>query len=300
MTRVLVLGRSGQLARALAATAWPEGWTPAFVGRETLDLTRLEAIAPWLSAHAPDVVINTAAYTAVDRAETAEAAAFALNADAPSVLAEACRAHGCLLIHLSTDYVFSGDGGAPYAEDAPVAPLNVYGRSKAEGERRVLAGAPDALVVRTAWLLSPDAGFIRAILSRLQSGQTVRVVADQRGSPTLAADLASVLLQIAVARMSGTGAGGLLHATGIRHANWLEIAQALAQHAGRPGAIEAIDSLAYGHPAPRPADSRLDVTKLRSVYGIQLPPWTAWIAETARLGLIPASKGVETRQQSGG
>jgi dTDP-4-dehydrorhamnose reductase len=281
VTRVLVLGRSGQLARALAATAWPDGWTTVFAGRETLDLGRPEAIAPFLTAQAPDVVINTAAYTAVDAAETDEAAAFALNADAPSALAEACRAHGRLLIHLSTDYVFPGDGGAPYSEDAPVAPLNVYGRSKAEGERRVLAADPDALIVRTAWLLSRDSGFLRAIGSRLLAGETVSVVDDQRGSPTFVADLAAALRDLAAARRAGSGEGGLLHVAGPQEASWLDLARALALALDRKEAVKCVNSATYGAKAPRPADSRLDVTKVRSAYGISLRPWTDAITETA-------------------
>lgn len=301
MTRVLVLGRYGQLARALAATPWPDGWTPAFAGRETLDLTRTERIAPFLAGQGPDVVINTAAFTAVDAAETNEASAFALNAEAPAAIAEACRAQGRLLINLSTDYVFSGDGGAPYAEDAPTAPLNVYGRSKAEGEQRVMAADPDALVVRTAWLLSPRSGFVRAILSRATAGAPLRVVSDQRGNPTQASDLAAALVGIAEKRLSGVGSGGLLHVAGQDPATWFDLAEALARAAGRPaGSVQAIDSETHISVAVRPRDSRLDVTRLKSVYGITLPGWTAWITETAQLGLIDAAKGVETRQQSGG
>lgn len=301
VTRVLVLGRYGQLARALAATAWPEGWTPAFAGRETVDLSRPERIAPFLAERAPDIVINTAAFTAVDAAETEQTSAFALNADAPAALAGACRAAGRLLIHLSTDYVFSGDGGALYAEDAPTAPLNAYGRSKAEGERRVLAADPDALVVRIAWLLSPQSGFVRAILSRATAGAPLRVVSDQRGNPTRASDLAAALVGIAGKRLSGIGAGGPLHAAGQDSATWFDLAEALALAAGRPaGSVQAIDSETYRSVAIRPRDSRLDVTRLKSVYGIILPAWTTWITETAQLGLIGAAKGVETRQQSGG
>lgn len=301
MTRVLVLGRDGQLARALAATPWPDGWTPAFAGRETLDLARPETIAPFLAGQGADLVINTAAWTAVDAAETDEASAFALNADAPEALAAACRTQGRSLIHLSTDYVFSGDGGAPYAEDAAVAPLNAYGRSKAEGERRVLAACPDALVVRTAWLLSPASGFVRAILSKAGAGQPLRVVDDQQGNPTRASDLAAALTQIASKQRSGDGAGGLLHVAGSASATWCELAAALVVAAGGTAAsVQAADSKAYGSVAVRPRDSRLDVTRLKSTHGITLPAWTAWITETAQLGLIGAAKGVETRQQSGG
>jgi dTDP-4-dehydrorhamnose reductase len=301
VTRVLVLGRFGQLARALAATPWPDGWTPAFAGRETLDLTRPEGIAPLLADQAPDLVINTAAFTAVDAAETDVPAAYALNADAPQALAEACLDQGRALIHLSTDYVFSGDGGAPHAEDAPTAPLNVYGRSKADGEQRVMAANPDALVVRTAWLLSPRSGFVRAILSRATAGAPLRVVSDQRGNPTRASDLAAALADIAGKKLSGVGSGGLLHAAGQDPATWFDLGEALALAAGRPaGSVQAIDSETHNSVAVRPRDSRLDVTRLKSVYGITLPGWTAWITETAQLGLIGAANGVETRQQSGG
>lgn len=301
MTRVLVLGRYGQLARALAATPLPDNWTAGFAGRETLDLTRPETIAPFLVEQAPDVIINTAAFTAVDAAETDEPSAFALNAEAPAAIAEACRAQSRLLIHLSTDYVFSGDGGAPYAETAAVAPLNAYGRSKAEGERRVLAADPDALIMRTAWVLSPQSGFVRAILSRAMAGAPLRVVSDQCGNPTRAADLAAAVVEIAASRLSGVGSGGLLHTAGHASATWFDLAQALAAVAGRPvGSVQAIDSETHSSVAVRPRDSRLDVTRLQSVWGIVLPAWTAWITETAQLGLIGAANGVETRQQSGG
>lgn len=301
MTRVLIIGRSGQLARALAAARWPAGWTFAFAGRETLDLTQHDQIAAVLSAEAPDVVINTAAYTAVDAAETDEAAAFALNAEAPGALAQACRQGGRLLVHLSTDYVFSGDGGAPYDETAPVAPLNAYGRSKAAGEARVLMTDPDALVVRTAWLLSPTSGFVRSILARLTAGEAVRVVGDQRGSPTRADDLAQALIDLARMRLSGTGNGGLLHVAGEDTATWMDLALGLALAVpGSSHRVEAIDSKTYSAKAKRPENAALNVMRLRSLYGIVCPSWTGWITETAKLGLISAQKGVETRQQSGG
>ena len=281
MTRVLVLGRHGQLARALSVTPWPVGWAAEFAGRDNLDLRRPETIKAFLSARAPDVVINTAAYTAVDAAETDEAAAFALNAAAPGALAEACRADGRLLIHISTDYVFAGDGGAPYGEEAAVAPINVYGRSKAGGERRVLAADPDALIARSSWLLSPDGGFVRAIRARLQAVETVRVVCDQRGSPTSTLELAAALLKLVEARRRGIGAGGLLHVAGAEDATWFEIAHHLAAAADRPNAVIPVESADYPTVAARPADSRLAVTKLRSVYGIELGSWTAATMETA-------------------
>lgn len=300
MTRVLVLGRQGQLARALAATPLPAGWTATFAGRDTLDLTRPETIAAFLDNQGPDVVINTAAYTAVDAAETDEASATALNATAPQALADACRSGGRLLIHLSTDYVFSGDGDRPHDEDDPVAPLNAYGRTKAAGERGVLTAYPDALVARTAWLLSPQSGFVRAILSRLNSGEGVRVVDDQFGNPTHAGDLAAALVQVAAARLAGIGAGGPLHIAGPEAASWHDLALGLATPLRLQEHVAPVSSMDYAAKAVRPHNSRISVIRLKNVYDIALRPWTAWITETAQLGLIGAPKGVETRQQSGG
>lgn len=299
MTRVLVLGRRGQLARALADVRWPDGWTPTFAGRDTLDLLRPETIAPFLDAEAPDVVINTAAYTAVDAAEADPQGAFALNSEAPTALAEACRVGGRLLLHLSTDYVFAGDGGAPYGEEAATGPLNVYGRSKAAGEERVMASDPDAVVARTSWLLSPGSGFVRAILSRLALGETVRVIEDQRGNPTHADDLAQALVALTAARLSGIGSGGLLHMAGPQDASWFDLASAMGEATGRKSHVQPVKSAEYATQAVRPFDSRISVIRLKSVYGIALTPWTAWITETAQLGHIRAQKGVETRQQSG-
>lgn len=302
MTRVLVLGRSGQLARALAEVPAPEGWAVTFAGRDRLNLTRVETIAPFIAEAAPDVVINTAAYTAVDRAESEAEAAFLLNAEAPRALAEAAAGSGAVLLHLSTDYVFGGEPGAPFEEDAPTAPLQVYGASKAEGERRVLAACSDAVVVRTSWLLSGQSGFVRAILSRAARGETLRVVDDQCGNPTQAADLAAALMRIAATRLAGGGGGGLLHAAGPLPATWHELAVRLVRAAPETSnsAINAVSSEAFAAAARRPADSRLDVTKLKSAYGIGLRPWTDWITETARQSLSSAAIGVETGQQSGG
>ncbi len=299
MTRLLVLGRQGQLASALAATPLPTGWTAGFAGRDALDLTQPETIAAFLDAEGPDVVINTAAYTAVDAAEADEAGATALNATAPQALAEACHGRGRLLIHLSTDYVFSGDGDRPHGEDDPIGPLNAYGRTKAAGERGVLAADPDALVARTAWLLSPQSSFVRAILSRLKAGEGASVVDDQFGNPTHAGDLAAGLIQVAAARLAGVGAGGVLHMAGSQAASWYDLAVGLAAPLRLQQQIQPIASTAFGAKAVRPYNSRISVIRLKKVYDIALRPWTAWITETAQLGLIGAPKGVETRQQSG-
>ena len=304
MTRVLVLGSAGQLARALARATPPEGWALEFAGRERCDLTRPDAARDLIMTAKPDVVINTAAYTAVDRAESEPELAHALNAEAPLVLAEATRRGGSLLIHVSTDYVFGGVAGAPFAEADPVAPLQTYGRSKAEGERRVVAADPGALVVRTAWLISEMSGFVRAISSRALRGETLKVVDDQRGNPTHADDLAAALLGVAQRRLAGLGEGGLLHVAGPLAATWHELATAIISRL-EPGEAELsrpspIASSEYGAPAARPQDSRLDVTRLKSIWDMELRPWTAWAAETAQVGQSSALFGVEKGQQSDG
>lgn len=308
MTRVLVLGRAGQLARALAAAPPPAGWTLDFAGRERLDLARPETVTAVIRAEAPQVVINAAAYTAVDRAEAERAAAFAVNAEGAGAAAEAAAAAGALLLHVSTDYVFDGRKGAPYAEDDATAPLQAYGASKAEGERRVLAAAPDAQVARTAWLFSARGrNFVTAVRARLLAGETLRVVDDQRGRPTCADDLARALLAVAAARLPGRGSAGRLHLTNAGEASWRELALAVARALPAPvrpddGRIRAVSTAEYGAPAPRPADSRLDGARLEAAFDLRLRPWPDALAEVMEKlgrGLEAAPKSVETRQQSG-
>lgn len=307
MTRVLVLGRAGQLAQALAAAAPPPGWSLEFAGRERLDLARPETVASLIRSAGPAVVINAAAYTAVDRAEAERDAAFAVNAEGAGAAAEAARAAGALLLHVSTDFVFDGRKGAPYLEDDATAPLQVYGASKAEGERRVLAAAPDAVVARTAWLFSARGrNFVTAVRGRLLTGEVLRVVDDQRGCPTCADDLAAALLAVAAARLGGRGPAGPLHLTNAGEASWRELALAVAGAlpGGGPddGRILAVSTAEYGAPAPRPADSRLDGARLASAFGLRLRPWREALAEVMEKlgrGLEAAPKSVETRQQSG-
>ncbi len=269
-------------------------------GREALDLERLDGIGPFLEGHPAEVVINTAAYTAVDRAEAEPEAAYLLNAEAPERIAEACRRSGSLLVHLSTDYVFGGDGTAPYREGDPTSPVNVYGASKAEGERRVLRACPEATVARTAWLMSPDTGFVAAILDHLVRKEPVKVVADQRGNPTQAADLAQALVRLVSARRAGTGGGGCLHMAGERAASWYDVARRIAAVAGAETGVTPVPSSAYAAVAQRPRDSCLNVTQLSSTYDIRMASWDAWITTDAREGLIAAANRVEKRQQLGG
>lgn len=274
---LLILGRTGQVAGALAAAA-PGRFTVRAFGREGLDLNRTDAIEPALVAARPDVVVNAAAYTAVDLAESEPEAAFRLNRDAPAAVATACARLGVPLVHLSTDFVFDGAGGAPYAEDAPVNPLSVYGRSKAEGETAVLDNAR-AAVVRTSWVYAAEGkNFVRTMVRLAAERGEVRVVADQRGRPTYARDLAEALVRIASALLDrDAGAEGLMHYANSGEAVWADLAEAAIEGAAKRGAAPArvtrISTSDYPTPARRPADSRLDLSRYERFAGAAPPNW---------------------------
>jgi dTDP-4-dehydrorhamnose reductase len=283
--RILVAGREGQVARALAARAGAAGLDLLAVGRPDLDLATgagLDRAMAWR----PDVVVNAAAYTAVDRAESEPEAAFAVNRDGAARLASAAEAAGVPFLHLSTDYVFDGTKATPYREDDPTAPLGVYGRSKYEGEAAVLAASSRAYVFRTAWVYgATGANFLLTMLRLAASRPGLRVVDDQTGNPTAADDIADALLQ-AARRLAGTGAvdgetgappPGVYHMTGAGETTWCGFARAIMAGAAERGlpsvAVEPIGTADYPTPARRPANSRLDNTKLRAAFGVQLPDW---------------------------
>jgi len=231
-----------------------------------------------------DVVVNAAAFTAVDRCETEPERAFAVNAEAPERLARACRAAGVRLVHVSTDYVFDGRATAPYAEDAPIAPATEYGRGKAEGERRVLAALPEALIVRTSWVFGPGRNFVVAILeqaARRRRGEAsgpLRVVDDQRGSPTYAADLAQGVVSLAAA-VGKEGAPGLFHLTNAGETTWFAFAREILSRTGHGDVgVEPIATAALELPAPRPAYSVLDCGRAAAL-GVRLRRWPEALAD---------------------
>ncbi len=274
--RLLVAGREGQLARALAAAFGAAGHAVAALEPPELDLTNRASVAAAL-ATAPDLVINAAAYTAVDRAEEQPALARAVNATGAGWLAEEAAARGVPLIHVSTDYVFDGTKGAPYAEDDAPHPLSVYGATKLEGERLVLAAHPRAAVIRTAWVCSPDgANFVRTMLRLAQERAELRVVADQHGAPSFAADLALAMLCMAPRLLAGQGFG-LFHLTGAPHTSWHGFAAAILDAAARRGhprpVLHAITTAEYPTRARRPADARLDCARIGAVHGIRPADW---------------------------
>ncbi|MBJ3775288.1 dTDP-4-dehydrorhamnose reductase [Acuticoccus mangrovi] len=283
--RCLVIGRSGQVATALveraAAHTGPSAADVVALGRPDLDLCRPESIAAAISRVEPDVVVNAAAYTAVDQAESEPEAAAALNAAGPAALAGLCAAADIPLVHLSTDYVFDGTLDRPYREDDPIAPASVYGRTKAEGEAAVMAAGGRALVLRTAWVYSPfGKNFVKTMLRLGAERDRLRVVSDQVGNPTSALDIADAVLRLAAMR-DGWGSGGeILHLAGTGETSWHGLAEAIFAGTAAPPVVEPIPTSAYPTPARRPANSRLDTTRLAERYGIVLPPWRESLAVT--------------------
>ncbi len=275
---ILILGGSGQLARALEDAAT----VPVVrVGRPDFDFDRPDTIAETMARVSPWLVVNAAAYTAVDAAETDAEAAWRANRDGPATLARLCRDADVPLIHVSTDYVFDGTKGAPYLETDPVSPLGVYGASKLAGEQAVLESGARAIVLRTSWVYAPiGKNFVRTMLTVGKTRDRLTVVADQRGCPTVAADLADAILAIA-ARLRADGwhdrFGGVFHAAGTGETTWHGLAVAVFEEAARHGAkqpeVAPIKTADWPTPVRRPADSRLDCTRLEEVFGVRLPPW---------------------------
>ena len=279
--RIFVIGAEGQVARSLreAGSARPQ-FTLGFGTRPEVDLARPETLAPAIEAFRPDIVINPAAYTAVDRAEAEPDVAFAVNRDGAGALAASAARVGAPIIHLSTDYVFDGAKATPYLETDPPAPPGVYGRSKLAGEQAVAAANPRSMILRTAWVYSPfGSNFVRTMLRLASERAMLRVVDDQIGQPPYAPDLAAAILAIA-ARIAGEGwrreFGGVTHIAGATKVSWCEFARAIvAGSAARGGSapqVEAITTAEYPTAAPRPANSRLDTRRLSGLFDLALPP----------------------------
>lgn len=269
--RALIVGGNGQLGRALAVTG-PAGVEIIAHDSDTLDVTDRDAVEALLSEIKPDILFNAAAYTAVDKAESEEAAAHAVNATAVGLLADAARRMGARFVHVSTDFVFDGAVGVPYPPDAPANPLNVYGRTKLAGE--TLAG-DDALIVRTAWVYAPTgSNFVRTMLRLMNERPEVRVVADQIGTPTYAPGLAMALWKLAMA-----GVTGVHHYTDAGVASWYDFAVAIQEEAVALGLLDVavpvipIATADYPTPARRPAYAVLDKTSMFAALGQPTPHW---------------------------
>ncbi|CAL9281229.1 dTDP-4-dehydrorhamnose reductase [Streptomyces sp. SudanB52_2052] len=270
--RWLITGAGGMLGRDVVDELTRRGETVTGLDRAALDITRPEAVDAAVREHRPDLVVNCAAYTAVDDAETDEARALEINGDGPRLLARACAAHGARLVHVSTDYVFDGEARtAPYQEDHPTDPRTAYGRTKLAGERAVLEELPGAsAVVRTAWLYGVHgANFVRTMIGLEARRDTVDVVDDQRGQPTWSADVAERIADLGP--RLGPDAHGVFHATSSGEATWYELAREVFSLLGAdPDRVRPTSSAAFPRPAPRPAYSALAHRRWQEI-GLPLP-----------------------------
>jgi dTDP-4-dehydrorhamnose reductase len=277
---ILVFGREGQVATELRQASLPKGWSLEALGRSSLDITCAPAVEKAVAAIGPTVVVNAAAYTAVDRAESEPEQAFAVNRDGTLHIAQACTKAGIPLIHLSTDYVFDGRlADRAYREDDPVNPLGVYGVSKEAGERAVRENAPAHVIMRTAWVYSAHGqNFLKTMLRLGQERPEFRIVDDQRGCPTSAADIAAAVIEVSRHLAAGrTDCFGTFHYCGTGATTWFGFASeifALAAARGiNPPCLHPITTADYPLPATRPANSVLECTRMRSLYGISAPDW---------------------------
>jgi len=277
--RLLVFGKNGQVARALQVLA-PEA---VVLGREDADLSVPELAAEAIATHAPDSVINAAAYTAVDRAEEEEPLAARINGAAPAIMAEACADLGIPLVHISSDYVFDGAGSTPFAPSDRTAPQNAYGWTKLAGEQGIQAAKGSYGILRTSWVFSAyGANFVKTMLRLGGERDSLSVVADQIGGPTPAADIAAACLGMAEALVQDPSKRGIYHFSGAPETSWAEFAREIFAQAGLECQVEDIASDAYPTPAKRPLNSRLDCSSFEKVFGLPRPDWKAGLAAVLR------------------
>ena len=283
--RIAVVGRAGQVAQALIRAAGARGIDLTARGRPELDLASVDSAGRYLHEIKPDVVVNAAAYTAVDKAESEPELAFKANTGGPALLATLCDHFQIPLIHLSTDYVFDGSKRTPYLEDDPIAPLGTYGASKSAGEAVVRSIQPRHVILRTAWVYAPDgANFLKTMLRLGAERDALRVVDDQRGSPTSADDIAGAVLDIARRLAEGVPgtALGTYHLTNSGETTWYGFAAEIFRLAAAAGMktprLEAIPTSEYPTPARRPQFSVLDNAKIERVFSVRLGPWQQSLA----------------------
>ena len=275
--KLLVFGQTGQVARELIRRA-PAGVVVESLGRDRADLSDPSICADAIMLSDADAVINAAAWTAVDKAETDEAAATVINGAAPAAMARACARHGIPFLHISTDYVFDGAGTVPFATDHPTAPLGAYGRSKLAGEHGVQSAGGAYLILRTSWVVSSHgANFVKTMRRLGADRETLNIVADQIGGPTPAADIADALLTAARAMIDGH-TGGTHHFSGAPDSSWADFARAIMAGAGLACQISDIPSSAYPTPARRPMNSRLDCSAFMREFGIARSDWRSGLA----------------------
>lgn len=270
--KLLVFGSTGQVACELHRLV-PEA---TFLSRAEADLSDPPSCSEAIALSDADVVINAAAYTAVDRAESDEEAAELVNGAAPAAMARTAAAKGIPFLHISTDYVFHGGGTRPWQPDDDTTPLGAYGRSKLAGEHGIRAAGGRFVILRTSWVFSAfGSNFVKTIRRLGQSRDSLNVVADQIGGPTAARDIAATLVEMARQLQAGRGAPGIYHYAGEPDVSWADFAREIYRQAGLPTVVNDIPTAAYPTPAQRPLNSRLDCSTLQAVYGIVRPDWRA-------------------------
>ena len=279
--KVLLIGRTGQVASEVLRRA-PEGVEVRAVGREVVDLTNPAECAEVVLGAEVDAVVNAAAWTAVDKAETDEEVARVVNGEAPFAMALAAMRRGLPFVHISTDYVFDGTGMEPFRPDSPVAPQNAYGRTKLLGEEGVRSAGGPHVILRTSWVFSAfGANFVKTMLRLGRERAEINVVDDQVGGPTPAADIADACLTVARALRDGAE-GGTHHLSGAPAVSWAEFARAVMEEAGLGCRVNPIPTSAYPTPAKRPLNSRMDGSSLERAFGIGQPDWRAGLRDVVR------------------
>ncbi|APE45035.1 dTDP-4-dehydrorhamnose reductase [Sulfitobacter alexandrii] len=281
---ILVFGETGQVARELARLD-----NTKCVGRDAADLVQPDACARLIAAEKPAAVINAAAYTAVDKAETEEDLATVINGEAPGAMARACADLGIPFVHISTDYVFAGDGQQPWTPDDPTGPLGAYGRSKLVGEQAVRDAGGVHAILRTSWVVSAHGNnFVKTMLRLGAERDALTIVADQIGGPTGAREIAAACHAIAGQLAADPGKSGTYHFSGDPDCSWADFARAIFETAGLTCTVTDIPSSDYPTPAARPLNSRLDCSETERRFGISRPDWKATL--THILKDIGASK----------
>ncbi|MBU0642645.1 MAG: dTDP-4-dehydrorhamnose reductase [Alphaproteobacteria bacterium] len=274
---ILVFGKTGQVATELRALL-PDA---VFLGRDEADLSDPALCAQKIALLKPGAVINAAAYTAVDKAETDEETAALVNGAAPTEMAKACAALGIPFVHISTDYVFDGSGETPFTPDHPTAPLGAYGRTKLLGENGIRAAGGTCAILRTSWVFSSHGNnFVKTMLRLGAERDKLTIVADQIGGPTPARAIAQACVEIANRLKTEPNTAGTYHFSGAPDVSWADFARAIFAEAGITCAVEDIPSSAYPTPAQRPENSRMDCRSLKTAYGLDRPDWRAAVRTT--------------------
>ena len=275
--KALIFGTTGQVGLALARSV-PAGWQVEALGRDKADLTDPAACAALVASSDAEVVINAAAYTAVDKAEEDEGTAQLVNGDTPASMARAAAARDLPFLHVSTDYVFDGQGTRPWSPSDPTGPLGAYGRTKRAGEAGVIAAGGPHVILRTSWVFSADgANFLKTMLRLSETRDALTVVGDQIGGPTPAAAIADALWRIAAKLKADPGLSGVYHFSGAPDVSWADFAREIFAQADRPVAVTDIPTSDYPTPAVRPPNSRMDCTMTEQAFGIARPDWRAGV-----------------------